>query len=90
MHLLVQGYNGLPIAGNQVFGDAVYTDTAAYVGLIAVALAVLGIVRSWRRPETVGFVVLTVVTLAIVYAPPVQACSSTSRWSRRSTGIAIS
>ncbi len=73
VHLLVQGYNGLPLAGNQVFGDAVYTDTAAYVGLIGIALAVLGIVRSWRRPETVGFIVLTVVTLAIVYAPPVQA-----------------
>jgi hypothetical protein len=73
VHLLVQGYNGLPLAGNQVFGDAVYTDTAAYVGLIGIGLAVLGIVRSWRRPETVGFCVLTVVTLAIVYAPPIQA-----------------
>jgi Bacterial membrane protein YfhO len=73
VHLLVQGYNGLPLAGNQVFGDAVYTDTAAYVGLIGIALAVLGIVRSWHRPETVGFVVLVVVTMAIVYAPPFQA-----------------
>jgi len=74
VHLLVQGYNGLPIAGNHVFGgDAVYTDTAAYVGLIAVALAVVGIIRGWRRAETVGFVVLTIVTLAIIYAPPVEA-----------------
>ena len=73
VHLFVQGYNGLPIAGNQVFGDAVYTDTAAYVGLIAAALAVLGVIRRWRRPETVGFVVLTALTLAIVYAPPVEA-----------------
>lgn len=73
VHLLVQGYNGLPLAGNQVFGDAVYTDTAAYVGLIGIALAVLGIVRSWRRPATVGFVVVTFVTLAIVFAPPPQA-----------------
>jgi hypothetical protein len=73
VHLLVQGYNGLPLAGNQVFGDAVYMDTAAYVGLIGIALAVLGIVRSWRRPETVGLVVLAVVTLAIIYAAPFQA-----------------
>jgi hypothetical protein len=73
VHLLVQGYNGLPIAGSQMFGDAVYTDTAAYVGLIGVALAVLGVVRGWRQPETVSFVVLTVATLAIVYAPPIQA-----------------
>lgn len=73
VHLFVQGYNGLPVAGNQVFGDAVYTDTAAYVGLIAVALAVVGVIRGWHRPETVGFVVLTVATLSIVYAPPVEA-----------------
>jgi hypothetical protein len=73
VHLIVQGYNGLPLASNQVFGDAVYTDTAAYVGLIGIALAVLGIVRGWRRPETVGLFVLTVVTMAIVYVPPVQA-----------------
>jgi hypothetical protein len=73
VHLLTQGYNGLPIAGNQVFGDAVYTDTAAYVGLISVALAVLGFVRYKRRPETVAFAVLGVVSLAIVYAPPVEA-----------------
>ena len=72
MHLLVQGYNGLPLAGNQVFGDAVYTDTAAYVGLIGVALAVLGIVRRWRRPETAGFLVLVLVALAIVFVPPFQ------------------
>ena len=73
VHLLVQGYNGLPLAGNQVFGDAVYTDTAAYVGLIGVALAVLGTVRAVRRPEIASFVVLNIFTLAIIYAPPVQA-----------------
>lgn len=73
VHILVQGYNGLPVAGNQVFGDAVYTDTATYVGVIAVALAVLGIARSWRRPVTLGFLALSIVTLAIVFLPPVQA-----------------
>ena len=73
VHLLVQGYNGLPLASNHVFNDAVYTDTAAYVGLIGIVLAALGIVRRWRRPETAGFVVLTIVTLVIVYFPPLQA-----------------
>jgi hypothetical protein len=73
VHLLVQGYNGLPIAGSQVFGDAIYFDTAAYVGVVAIALALLGLVRGWRRPETVSFAILTVVTFAIVYAPPVEA-----------------
>ena len=61
-HLLVQGYNGLPIAGSPVFGDTVYFDTAAYVGVVALALAVLGLVRRRRRPEVAALVVLAVVT----------------------------
>ncbi len=73
VHLLVQGYNGLPVAGGQVFGDAVYFDTAAYVGVIAIALAILGVVRGRRRPEVVALLVLAVVSLAIVFAPPVEA-----------------
>ena len=73
VHLIAQGYNGLPLAGSQVFGDAVYFDTAAYVGIIAIALAVLGVVRGWRKPEVASFIVLTVVTSAIVFAPPVEA-----------------
>ena len=50
LHLLVQGYNGLPIAGSHVFGDAVYFDTAAYVGAVAVALAVVGVIRAGVDP----------------------------------------
>ena len=73
IHLLVQGWNGLPIAGSSVFGDAVYGDTASYVGVIALALAGVGVVRRRRRPEVVGLVVVAVVTLAIVFLPPVQA-----------------
>jgi hypothetical protein len=73
VHLLVQGYNGLPIAGNEVFGDAVYFDTAAYVGVIAIALAVLGVVRGRRRPAVISLLVLSIVTLGIVFFPPVEA-----------------
>jgi hypothetical protein len=73
VHLLVQGYNGLPLAGNQVFDDAIYMDTAAYVGLIAVALAVLAAVRHWRRPAIAAFLVLTGISLAVLFAPPVEA-----------------
>ena len=73
VHVLVQGWNGLPVAGSSVFGDAVYGDTASYVGVIALALAVVGVVRRWRRPEVVGLVAVVAVTLAIVFLPPVQA-----------------
>ena len=73
IHLFVQGYNGLPIAGNQVFGDAVYFDTAAYLGIIAIGLAVLGVVRGWRRAEVVSLLAVTIVSLVIVFAPPFEA-----------------
>jgi Bacterial membrane protein YfhO len=73
VHLLVQGYNGLPIAGSHVFGDAVYFDTAAYVGIVGIALAILGLLRNWRQPEVVSFTVLACVSGAIVFAPPVEA-----------------
>ncbi len=72
VHLLVQGYNGLPTAGSQVFGDAVYFDTAAYVGVIAVALAVLGVARGWRRSGVVAIAVLAAVAAVIVFAPPAE------------------
>jgi hypothetical protein len=73
VHLLVQGYNGLPLAGNHVFDDVIYMDTAAYVGLIATAAAVLAAVRYWRRPAIAAFLVLTGITLAVIFAPPVEA-----------------
>ena len=72
IHLLVQGYNGLPIVGSHIFGDAVYFDTAAYLGVIAVALAVLGVVRGRHRPEVIALTAVAVVTTLIVFAPPVE------------------
>ena len=72
-HLLVQGYNGLPITGSHVFGDTVYFDTAAYVGVVAVALAVLGLVRHWRRPGVAALGVLAILTTVVVFVPQVEA-----------------
>jgi hypothetical protein len=73
VHLLVQGYNGLPLAGSQVFDDSIYMDTAAYVGVIALALAVLAAVRHWRRPAVAAFLALTGISLAVLFVPPVEA-----------------
>jgi hypothetical protein len=73
IHLLVQGYNGLPLAGSHIFGDAVYFDTAAYIGAVGIALAVLGVVRGWHRPEVVALTVLGIIAALIVFAPPVEA-----------------
>jgi hypothetical protein len=73
VHLVAAGYNGLPVVGSEVFGDPVYTDTLAYVGVIAVALVVLGVIRHWRRPDVLAVTVLAAVTALVVFLPPVQA-----------------
>ena len=53
MYFISQGFDGVPIAGSRVFGESFfYEETAAYVGIIAVVLAVLALSVGFRRPET--------------------------------------
>ena len=70
VHLLFQGFDGLPVAGNHWFGyPNGYSETAAYVGIIAVVLAVVAVGVRRRRPEVVAFAVLAVVMVAIGFVP---------------------
>lgn len=70
IYFISQGFDGIPIAGSAVFGESYfYSQTASYVGIIAVVLAVLAITIRFRRPEVVGFCVVTIVMLAIVFVP---------------------
>ncbi len=72
IHLLFQGFDGLPIAGSHWFGYVGgYSETAAYVGVIALVLAVMAVAVGRGRPEVVGFAVLTVVMGVIAFVPPV-------------------
>ncbi|HMK62212.1 MAG TPA: YfhO family protein, partial [Acidimicrobiales bacterium] len=61
---VVQGFDGLPVAVRW-FGDT------AYVGFVAVVLAAVGLVRSWRRrrtrPEATAFGVVAVVFVALAF-----------------------
>jgi hypothetical protein len=75
-HLLVQGYNGVPLSGGQMFGDTLYVETAAYVGVIAVVLAVMGVALCRHRPGVVALAAVGVFALLVVYAPPVEALIS--------------
>ncbi len=74
-YVFFQGFNGLPIAGTRWFGPSFYIRSAAYVGVIAVVLAVVAlgtsIPRRQRRPEVVALGVVVVVTAALVVVPPV-------------------
>src|SRR4029077_11703442 len=49
-HLLFQGFDGVPVAGNRWFGNSIYPETAAYLGVIALSLAVVAVGTRWRRP----------------------------------------
>ena len=50
--LFAQGYYGLPITGSVAWTN--YYETAAYVGVIAIVLALVGAVLSWRRSAAAG------------------------------------
>jgi Bacterial membrane protein YfhO len=74
VHVVFQGFDGLPIAGSHWFGYiGGYSETAAYVGVIAVVLAVTAAAVRRSRPEVVAFGVLCVVMLVVAFVPPVVA-----------------
>jgi hypothetical protein len=74
VHFIFQGFDGLPTAGSHWFGYiGGYSETAAYVGVIALVMAVTGLAVRRRRPEVVAVGVLIVVMTAVAFAPPVVA-----------------
>jgi hypothetical protein len=72
--LFAQGYYGLPITGSVDWVN--YYETAAYVGVIAIVLALVGAALSWRRSATIGLVGGAIFCLFSIYkldaAGPVQ------------------
>jgi hypothetical protein len=73
LYVVFSGFDGMAVAGNFGFdGSYYYNATAAYVGSIAVALALIGVVvavRS-RRAEFLALSVVVVVMGALVYWSP--------------------
>ena len=70
--LFAQGYDGLPTNGGAWFGPADYYEATAYVGVIAIALALLAVLVSWRRPLVAALGATVLVALAIIYVPATQ------------------
>jgi hypothetical protein len=70
-YFIAQGFDGLPITGSQWFSTLAYGETAAYIGVIAVVLAVTAVARRWRRPEVMALTVVAVLAAALVFVPPV-------------------
>jgi hypothetical protein len=74
VHVVVQGYDGLPVAGSHWFGGVFYVRTAAYVGVVGVVLAAVGVLAAVRqrrhRPELVAVGAVALVTASVVFVGP--------------------
>jgi hypothetical protein len=66
--LVAPGYYGLPVKGSSLFyshGD--YYETVVYVGVIALVLAGVAVLRWWRHPTVIAMVAMVVATMLISY-----------------------
>ncbi len=70
--LFAQDYDGLPTKGSVWFGPLDYYEATAYVGTVAIVLAVLAVLVGWRRPVVAGLVGAVLISLGVVYAPTAQ------------------
>jgi hypothetical protein len=69
LHLMfVQGYYGLPIRGSLWFTNlSNYYESAAYLGIVAIVCAALGVAFCFRRPIVIGLTLAGFGTLIACY-----------------------
>ncbi|HUO48633.1 MAG TPA: YfhO family protein [Acidimicrobiales bacterium] len=73
-HVIFSRFDGFPVGGGAWFGDrAIYFDSAAYVGVVAITLAVMAIAVRRRSPVVVGFGVLVLGCAALAFFQPAVA-----------------
>ena len=80
LYLIFASFDGMPVAGGYGFGPALfYDEVSAYVGVIAIVLAVLAIVIGVRkrRPEVLSIGAVAVVMAAVAYVAPVTRLADT-------------
>lgn len=70
VHVVFQGFDGIPVAGSRWFGPSIYPESAAYVGVIALVLAVTAVAVR-RRPEVLAFGAVVLTMAALVFLSPV-------------------
>ena len=72
LHILFQGYDGLPVVGNHWFGYlGGYSETAAYLGVIPVVLVIVAVGLRRRRPEVLALSAVALVAAAMAFVPAV-------------------
>jgi hypothetical protein len=65
--LVSAGYYGLPVRGSVTFPHVNFYETVTYVGIVAIAAAVVGLVLARRQAAVVGLGLLTLVSLVASY-----------------------
>ena len=70
LHVIFQGFDGLPLSHNEWFGVSVYEWTCAYVGVTVLVLAATALVLRWKRPEVRCFALVAVAMGLLVFVPP--------------------
>ncbi len=72
--LLTNGYYGLPVTGSHWFGPLDYYEVSAVVGPLAIALALVAIIRMGKRPVVGGIATTALILWLIIFRNgPVQA-----------------
>ncbi len=69
--LIFSGYWGYPIRTSQYFGLSNYYETASFVGITALVLAAVGLLRRGRRPLVLGVGLSALVLGGILFAEPI-------------------
>jgi hypothetical protein len=75
LHFLFSSFDGVQVPGNYAFGDGFYyNETAAYVGVIALVLALVGLVAGVlkRRPEVLALAIVGVALAAVLFVAPLN------------------
>ena len=70
LHLIFQGFDGLPLAHNEWFGVSAYEFTAAYIGVTALVLAITAVVVRWRQPEVRSIALVALAMGLLAFLPP--------------------
>jgi hypothetical protein len=80
LYLLFSSFDGVPVSGSYAFGGSYfYNETAAYAGVIALALAVVGILAGFaarRRNVVTALLVVLFVTGLVGFVNPVASAVS--------------
>jgi hypothetical protein len=70
LHLIFQGFDGLPLLHNAWFGVSAYEATCGYVGVTVLVLAALALVERWKRPEVRSIALVAVAMGLLVFVSP--------------------